>query len=576
MILAVGVFVVGLLRKIGLPSIAGFVVAGILIGPGSLGLIRHVEHVDRLAEIGVVLLLFGIGLELSIEKLRRLWKLIVIGGGLQMGICLLVSYALARAAEVAPAQAVFLSFLVAGSSTAIVLRGLSARGELEAPHGKLTLGILVFQDLCVVPMMLLLPMLGGQWHSPLQPLWALTKAFGLLALVLCGSLLLVPKALHFAAQARQRDLFVMAMLLVCAGMAWLAAKLGLSVALGAFLAGIVVASSDYRHQALADLIPFREVFTSIFFISVGMLFDPILLFESPIAVCVLLLGILAVKFVTMFAAAAFLRLPVRVVVLAATALAQVGEFSFVLVHAAKPFGLHAMWFMPELEAAIILSMMITPIALVFGPHLAAGVGKIKILTRLLDVRTSDDMAERGEQLDHHVIIAGYGVTGQELSYALKTCGISYVILEMNPETVRRAVKRGEPAFYGDISSPEVQQHVRLKQARELILVINDPGAAIRAIKAAREIAPELSIIVKARYVGDVERLLLAGASDVVPAEIEAAVELTFRVLMRHRIDSTFISGQLSRIRRRQQDDLKNQDVGAHESEPTPIVLADRV
>jgi K+:H+ antiporter len=557
-IFAVAVVVVLLLQKVGVPPIAGLIVAGALVGPHGFGLIHDLHQVEVLAEVGVVLLLFGIGLELSLERLRRLWQPILIGGTLQMGLTILVCMGLAIMFGFTASGAVFLGFLVAVSSTAIVLRALVDRGELEAPHGRLTLGILVFQDLCVVPMMLVVPILAGTAASGSHVLLTLLKAVGVLGGVLVAARLVVPFVLHLVARSRQRNLFMLSTFLVCLGTAWIVSSAGISLALGAFMAGLVVAGSEYRHQALADLIPFREVFTSVFFVSVGMLLDGRALLDHPLPIAGLVVAIVAGKFILVLLAGMAMRLPVRVSILSAAALAQVGEFYFVLLHAGQAAGIvdghwGAIAAADNLSAAAIFSMLIAPLALAAGPHIAAGAGRIRVLTQYLGVREAGETAEQFAGLQDHVIVAGMGVAGAELARSLRESGIAYILVDLNPESVRRAVRNGEPACFGDVTSPEVLEAVGAPHARELVLAINDPGAALRAVGAARRIAPDLHIVIRSRYVGDVKRLLTAGANKVVPAELEAAAAIASYVLDRHEVPPDVRFMQLARIRSRLED-----------------------
>lgn len=552
-IFAMSVLVAVVLQRIGVPSIAGLIMAGVLIGPNSLALINDVHQVEVLAEIGVVLLLFGIGLELSLDLMRRLWRPIVIGGALQVGVSIAIVGLLASAFGLRVGESIFLGCLVAISSTAVVLSGMRSRGELEAPHGRFTLGILVFQDLCVVPMMLAIPMLADGSGSLWEPLLAIGKAGGVLIGVLVGARLVVPLLLHAVARTRRRDLFVLSVFLVCSGTAWAVSQAGISLALGAFLAGLVVAGSDYRHQALSELIPLREVLTSIFFVSVGMLLNPFALAEGILPIMGLLAAIVVGKFFVVYIVAAVMRLPMRVCVLAGVSLAQVGEFFFVLIHAAKGSHLVGDQLSTNLSIAVILSMLITPVAIALGPNIAAGVGRMRALTRPLGVRTPEEPHVGVRKLRDHVIIAGYGLTGQELAHSLEELQVPYVIVDMNPENVRAAVRLKQPAFFADITSPEVLELVGVHDARELILVINDPEGAVRALKAIRATAPNLPIIVRSRFVADERHLLAAGATEVIAAEFEAAVRITARVLMRHQVVELEVRQHLGRMQARHSD-----------------------
>jgi CPA2 family monovalent cation:H+ antiporter-2 len=337
------------------------------------------------------------------------------------------------------------------------------------------------------------------------------------------------------------------------GTAWLVTSAGVSLALGAFLAGMVVAGSEYRHQAMAELIPFREVLTSLFFVSIGMLLDPSILWRNPGLVVFLLFAILVGKFVIVFLTAALMRLPLRVCVLAAAALAQVGEFSFVLMRAATGTTLVQPALAESLMLAVILSMLVTPLAIAAGPKLAAGAGKIRPLTRLLEVKTAEEAESRSRAWKDHVIIAGFGIAGQELARALRECSIEYVIADLNPDNIREAARAGEPVYFGDVTSAEVLAHLGAARAREVVLVINDPNAAERAVKAVRHVAPGAYVLVRSRYLADVEPLLSAGANEVVPAEIEAATEVAARVLSRHEVSEELVEGQLDRIRARRSE-----------------------
>lgn len=547
-VFAVAVIVVGLLQRFGLPGIAGMIFVGALVGPHGLALVDRSEEVEILAEIGVVVLLFGIGLEFSLERLRRLWKPIIIGGALQVVLTIAFAGGLADTLLGFEANAAFLiGMLTAVSSTAIVLRGLESRGEVDAPHGRLTVGILLFQDLSVVPMLLAVPLLAGQNGSAGGLVEALLRAAAVLVGTIVAARVVAPRLLDRVARSRQRDLFVLSLFLICVGTAWAVALAGLSLAIGAFLGGLVVADSEYRHQAMADLIPFREVFTSLFFVSIGMLLDVAVLIEHGPLVLGLVLAIILGKFVIVFAVGVIMRLPIPVSVRSGAALAQVGEFSFVVAFAARGTEILTEEAEELLSVAAIVTMFLAPLMLRLSPQLAAGVGRIRPLTRLLGVRTPEEVADK-EPLGDHVVIAGYGVTGNELARSLREAKIPYVIVELNPENVREAASNGEPVYYGDVTSEEVLRHLDLERAAEFVVAINDPTAARRAVRAARHLAPNLHIVVRSRYVADRPRLNRAGADRVIPVEIEGAVQVTQYLLTRHGVEEAVVSSHIQRIR----------------------------
>ncbi|MCZ6691176.1 MAG: cation:proton antiporter [Planctomycetota bacterium] len=527
-ILAAAVAVVASLRYLRLPSIAGFIVAGTLVGPNAFGLVQDLHQVELLAEFGVVLLLFGIGLELSLSRVRRLWRPIAVGGAVQVGATILVVLGLSVLFGRDIRSGLLLGFIFAVSSTAIVLAGLSTRGELETPHGRLALGILIFQDLCVVPMVMVIPVLGDTSSAGTSVLVPLLTSAAVVAGVLVAARLVVPRFLEEIARTRKRDLFVLSLFLICLGTAWVVSKAGVSLALGAFLAGLVVSGSRYREQAISDLVPLRDVLASVFFVSIGMLLDLRNVLQDLLPILGLFVAIIGGKFIIIFLTASVLRLPSRVGVLTAASLSQVGEFSFVLLLAAGGTGLLEEPFQSNLTVAIILSMLATPFGLALGPHLAAGLGKLTPLTRLLQVRTIEEMRET-EPLQNHVIIAGYGLTGRNLARSLTQMGTRYIIVDLNTENVRDAARQGEPASFGDVTSAEVLEHLGAAEASELVIAINDPDATARATAAARLVAPDLRITVRTTYESDVKRLEEAGATYVIAAETAAADAIIDRV-----------------------------------------------
>jgi len=528
-ILAAAVAVVAFLRFLRIPSIAGFIIAGTLIGPHALRLVQDLHQVEILAELGVVLLLFGIGLDLSLSRVRRLWRPILGGGSLQVGATILVVLGISILFDRDIRSGLLLGFIVAVSSTAIVLRGLSTRGELETPHGRLALGILIFQDLCVVPMVLVIPVLGDTSSAGTSVLIPLLKAAAVVTGVLVAARLVVPRFLEAITRTRKRDLFVLSVFLICLGTAWAVSSVGVSLALGAFLAGLVVSGTRYREQAISDLVPLRDVLASVFFVSIGMLLDLRNVIDNLLPILALFAAIIVGKFIIIFLSASIMRLPLRVGILTAASLSQVGEFAFVLLLAASGTNLLEEPFKSNFTVAIILSMVATPFGLALGPHLASGLGKLNPLTRLLQVRTTEEMRETGS-LRNHVIIAGYGLTGRNLARSLKQIGTRYTIVDINTENVRDAARQGEPAFFGDVTSAEVLEHLGVADASEIVIAINDPDATARAIGAARLAAPDLRITVRTSYDADVKRLEEAGATHVVAAEAAAADTIIDRVL----------------------------------------------
>src|SRR5256886_1684031 len=383
-------------HRLKLPALPGFIVAGVLLGPNALGLISDVREGENLAEVGVTLLLSTIGLEFSLPRLREMGRQVVIGGGAQVLLTVGLGAALAGTLGLPWPVAVLLGFLVALSSTAIVLKGLADKGEIDTPHGRLATGVLIFQDLCVVPMMLVLPFLAGEAGGGAAGLgWALAKA----GLVVAGVLLLartvVPRVLSEIVKTRSRELFLIAVILVGTLTALGTAAAGASLALGAFLAGLVISESDYGHQAMAELLPFRDVFISLFFVTVGMLVHVGFLREHPALALVGVAAIMGGKSVLAALGPAVLGYSGRVALLAGLAVSQIGEFSFVLARQGRGTGLFPEGLYQTFLAVAVLTMLVTPFALQSGPMLLDGLERLIPLDRLLPGFRSQTLAAGG-------------------------------------------------------------------------------------------------------------------------------------------------------------------------------------
>jgi len=528
LILAAALAVVLLFRRLRLPAIAGFIVVGAALGPFGLGLVGQARDIERFADIGVVLLLFTIGLEFPLREMNRLRRVLTVGGGLQVGVTTVATAAIAAAWGAGLPKAVFIGFLIALSSTAIVLKGLTDRGEVDAPHGRLIVGMLLFQDLAVVPMILLVPALAGRGGDAASIVRVLVMA----ALVVGATLMLarwvVPRALHYVAAARGRDLFVLAVVLVGAAIAWITSLAGFSLALGAFLAGMVLADSEFGHQALSDSLPVRDLFTSLFFVSIGMLLDLRAGFERPGLVLAVVVLVLIAKAVLAAGAGLILRFPVRVALLAGLCVAQIGEFSFVLARQGADLGLLSTADLRLFFASSVITMFIAPLALRFGPDMAAGAVRLWGFSGL-DAATSGDLSVPANQPDPRVVILGFGVGGELLAEVLREAATPFVALDLNAVRVREARRQGTPLYYGDVTSREILERAGAAKARQVVAVLNDPRATLQAVRAAREVAPGAVIIARARYVGETPALIAAGADEVVAQELEASFTIIERV-----------------------------------------------
>jgi monovalent cation:H+ antiporter-2, CPA2 family len=539
-------------RVLRLPTAAALLLSGAMAGPHAMALVRSSETIEVLAEVGVVLLLFTIGLEFSLARLRRVARQVVVGGSLQVGLTGLATFAIAKAAGATVGHAVFYAFVVALSSTAIVLRSLSERREIDSPHGRFVVGALIFQDLCVVPMMLVVPLLGGEageGAGTFAIALALGKAVLVVVLILLVSRLAVPRFFAWVDRTRSREVFLLGVVAVCIGTAFATSLVGLSLALGAFLGGMVVADTEYGHRAMGDILPLRDIFMSIFFVSMGMLFDASVLVESPLLVLLLVLGFVVGKALVATVAAMAMRFPGRVAVVAGIGLAQFGEFGFVLATVADASGVISWAEIRELFNAGLISMFFTPVLVRLAPHMSAGARVLRPLERLLGARGVDEAPETvAARWSGHVVLVGYGVAGRLLASSLERLDAPYLVLELNADTVRQASAEGVPIYYGDVTSAEALEHARVSRARAVVLLINDRRDAVRAVDALRSVAPEVPVLLRTHFLSDVPELVRRGARDVIVEEVEAGVEMLARVLRWFDVPRNVMEEELSAAR----------------------------
>jgi CPA2 family monovalent cation:H+ antiporter-2 len=548
-ILGLSVAVLLVCHRARLPLLVGLIVTGMVAGPHGLKLIRAVDEVRSMAQIGVVLLLFTIGLDFSFRRLLSIRKLVLLGGTIQVGLTLAAGFLFGLLFRCSVGEAVFIGFLISLSSTAIVLKILQERAEIDSPHGRTVLGILIFQDLAVVPMMLITPLVAGISKEG--------QGLSLLLLVLEGGLILggaflagkyvVPRILYLVARTRDRELFVLTVLVICLGVAAITYQVGLSLALGAFLAGLIISESDYSHHALGSILPFRDVFASIFFISIGMLLNLGFLVQNIGVILAIAMGLLILKALLATAATLVLALPLRTAILAGLALAQIGEFSFVLAEAGVAHGLLPGPSYQVFLAAIVLTMLATPAVISISPRLAYTAAQMPWLgnvRRDLAVETPETQS----QVENHIVIVGFGVSGRRLAESAKNAGLKYVIVETNPETVKHEKAKGQTIYYGDATHAAVLNRAHVARARLIAVAINDSEATKRIIQLAHRMNPAIQIVVRAKFLSQSELLLRLGADEVVTEEVEASVELCSRVLARYLVPKDEIDKLVDKMR----------------------------
>ncbi|MCP4038656.1 MAG: hypothetical protein GY733_17075 [bacterium] len=522
-----------LFERLKLPAIAGFLVLGAIAGPGVLGLVPEPERVRTLAEIGVVFLLFEIGLDLPLDRARKLWRGALIGGGLQVVLTVSVVYLAGVGLGMEKGPALVLGGLVAMSSTALVLRLLTDQGQLNSPHGQLTTSILLFQDLSIVPLLLLVPLLAdNEKLSAASFAWTGLRLVAALGLVLFIVRFAVPRALDRMARLRSPDLFSLLALLIVLGSAFLAEELGLTLAVGAFLAGVAASSSPYANQLFSEVIPLRGVVLGIFFTAIGMLFEPMVMIEqAPLVIAILLAATLVKGTIIAAISALALGRGVGVGLLAGIALAQCGEFSFVLAEVAARANLLSEALHQAVLAASILSLLATPFLMRAAPELAEAVeGRFAGWFPPEDHTPRDAMCTDRAGDHERVIVIGYGPAGRTLAKLLRSQNRPYVVVDANATTVAQAGAKGEHIVFGDAARPAFLDRLDVATAKLVTVAISDPLATQRIVARVRAAAPRLPILARARYVHEVEPLEAVGATSVVAEEYEGSIELVRQAL----------------------------------------------
>jgi CPA2 family monovalent cation:H+ antiporter-2 len=514
-------------ERLRLPSIVGFLIVGAVAGPGGLGLVAEPDRVRDLAEFGVVFLLFEIGLELPLERLRSLWRPVLLGGGFQVSVTLALVAGLAHSSGLSWATSLVLGAAASMSSTAIVLRLLADEGQIDAPGGQLSVAVLLLQDLAIVPILLLIPLLAGETGDWVDLGFSIGRMALALAFVGFGVWFLVPRVLDRVAQSRSGELFSLFAILIVLGSATIAEELGLTLAVGAFLAGMAASASPYAHQLFSEVVPLRGVLLGIFFTAVGMFFEPALVVNAPgqLAGDVLLMMI-GKLLIIVVAATWILRHSLRVGLEAGLALSQVGEFSFVLLGVAGTAGLIGVDLSQRFIAASIVTLLISPFLIRYAPAISGWISE-----RLNHPGGSmPETSDEGKEERPRVVVIGFGPAGQTLIRLLRSLDVPFIAVDANPSSALEAERRGEPILYGDATRPQVLKHLRVDEARLVAVAISDPLATRRIVSRIRSMAPTTPILARTRYVREVDRLSAAGANVVVAEEFEGSIELVARAL----------------------------------------------
>jgi CPA2 family monovalent cation:H+ antiporter-2 len=540
-LLASSVLAVVACRSLSLPPIVGYLVTGLILGPHALGLIEDSRETRRLAEFGVVFLMFSIGLEFSLPRLLVMRR-VVFGLGLvqvsaTIALCILASVALGGSWQ----AGLVLGGAAAMSSTAIVSKLLAERMELDSQHGRQIIGVLLFQDLAVVPLLILVPALG---HPAGQTGVAIALALGKAALALGVLLVVGPKAMRawFGVVARRRstELFVLNVLLITLALAFLSGLAGLSLALGAFLAGMLISETEYRYQVEEDIKPFRDVLLGLFFVTVGMMLDTRLVLGQFWLVLLLLLLLMGAKLGLITLLSRAFGSTAGTALRVGLSLAQGGEFGFVLLTLARGKGIVPDPLLQALLAAMIVSMIATPFVIGTSNWIVMRLARSEWMMRSLELHR---IAVQSLETEQHVIILGYGRNGQRLARMLEAENVRYVALDLDPERVREATLAGDTVVFADCARREALVAAGISRAAAVVITFAGAAAAIRVLANIHALNPTVPVIVRAREERDIERLTAAGASEVVPEAFESGLMLASHTLV-------WIGVPLARVMRR--------------------------
>jgi CPA2 family monovalent cation:H+ antiporter-2 len=547
-IFALSTFVNFLFTKIKVPTIIGYILTGIVAGPHFLGIISAPHEIDLMAEIGVVLLLFTIGLEFSLNHLLKIRRIVFLGGFLQLVLTLLLTMLVARIYKLTWASAFFIGMLTALSSTAIVLRILQQRSELTSNYGRTVLGILIFQDIILIPMLLITPVLGGNSMIGLnQFLFLLLKTLAIVSFVYLGNKWLMPRLLHAVAFTKNQELFLMSLLLICLAVALLTSELGMTLAFGAFLAGLMISDSEYSHNAFSHIIPFKDTFSSFFFVSIGMLLDLNFVSEHYLIIILTVILVLFIKTFIAGGTAFVLGHTFRGTLMVGIALGQVGEFSFILAKEGLDNYLITNYYYQLFLAVAVITMSVSPFLIQVSKPVADLLLKMrlpKFLVEGLFPLSQIDIPE----LKNHVVLIGKDSRAQNLSVMSKYSDLPYISIVFDPATVRKLQQKGETVIYGDAVNEPILLKAHVNTAEIVVISVGNLITAMAIIEKVRILNKHAFIIVRTKHVTDIDKLYKLGADQVIPEEFETAIELFKRILTQRLVPKKEIDTILAKIR----------------------------
>ncbi len=537
-----------LFTKIRIPTIIGYLLTGIVAGPSMLGIIHSPHEIEFMAEIGILLLMFTIGLEFSLNHLIKIRNIVFFGGFVQLIFTAGITALVARMYDMTWGAAVFIGFLTALSSTALVLKILQERGELTSNYGRTVVGILIFQDIILIPLVLLTPMLGGQAGDIGHELTVLgIKTLAIIGLVYIGNRWIMPKVLHLIALTKNQELFLMSILLICLAVALLTSELGMSLAFGAFLGGLMISRSEYSQNAFSHLVPFKDTFTSFFFVSIGMLLDLSFVANHFLTIIATVLLVICIKTFVAGGTAFVLGHTFRGTVIVGIALAQIGEFSFILAKTGQKYQILTDYFYQLFLAVTIITMAISPFLILIAKPVANLMLRLPVPDLLIKGLFPLQEIEVPE-MQNHIVLIGKDSRSLNLSRMASRMKLPYVSIIFDPAEVRKRQLKGEMAVYGDAMNEPILKKAYIETAEIVVISIGDAITALGVIEKVRALNKHANIMVRAKYVSDIEDLYKMGADQVIPEEFETAIDLFERILKKLLIPKGEIEAAISRIR----------------------------
>jgi len=537
-----------LFTKIEIPTIIGYLLTGIIAGPSLLGVIRSPHEIELMAEIGIIILMFTIGLEFSLNHLIKIRKIVFLGGFIQLLFTAVAITIVARMYNLSWEASWFVGFLVALSSTALVLKILQERGELTSNYGRTVVGVLIFQDIILIPLMLLTPILGGKITNIWFELFMLAiKSIGMMVLVFVGNLWVMPRVLHLIALTKNKELFLMCILLICLAVALLTSELGMSLAFGAFLGGLMISRSEYSQDAFSHVIPFRDTFTSFFFVSIGMLLDLNFVSSHIFLILGTVLLVILIKTIVAGGTAFILGHTFRGTIVVGLALAQIGEFSFILAKTGQEYLILTEFYYQLFLAVTIVSMAVSPFLIMIAKPAANLMLKLPIpqlLIKGLFPLQEIDVPE----MQSHIVLIGKDSRSLNLARMARHMKLPYVSIVFDPVEVRKRQLKGESVIYGDAMNEPILRKAHVETAEIVVISIGETITALGIIEKVRRLNNHAYIIVRSKYVTNIKDFYQMGADQVIPEEFETAIDLFELVLKKLLIPKDEIDEAISGIR----------------------------